>query len=54
MRKNMVSERGGGADKKKKKKKKKKNLHQRVEQGHFTLYHNSMLFPHTDVNLTLT
>ena len=28
------------------------NVHQRVEQGHFNLYYNSLLFPHTDVNLT--
>ena len=30
------------------------NIHQNVKQGHFNLYYNSLLFPHTDVNLTLT
>ena len=30
------------------------NIIQRVWQGHFNLYYNSLLFPHTDVNLTLT
>ena len=30
------------------------NIHQMVEQGHFNLYYNSLLFPHTDVNLMLT
>ena len=29
------------------------NIHQRIEQGHFNLYYNSLLFPHIDVNLTL-
>ena len=29
------------------------NINQRVGQGHFNLYYNSLLF-HTDVNLTLT
>ena len=30
------------------------NIHQRVEQGHFNLYYDSLLFPHTDVNLAFT
>ena len=30
------------------------SIHQRVEQGHFNLYYNSLLLPHTDINLTLT
>ena len=30
------------------------NIYQSVEQGHINLYDNSLLFPHTDVNLTLT
>ena len=29
------------------------NSFQRVEQDRFNLYYQSMLFPHTDVNLTL-
>ena len=30
------------------------DIYQRVKQGHFNLYYKSLLFPHTDVNLTLT
>ena len=30
------------------------NIHQRVEQDHFSLHYNSLLFPHIDVSLTLT
>ena len=29
-------------------------IHQRAQQCHFNLYYSSLLFPHTDVNLTLT
>ena len=30
------------------------NIHQKVEQGHLNFYYNILLFPHSDVNLTLT
>ena len=30
------------------------NIHQGVEQAHFNLYYNCLLFPHTDLNLALT
>ena len=30
------------------------NNQQRVKQGQFNLYYNSLLLPHTDVILTLT
>ena len=30
------------------------NIQQSVEQDHFSFHYNSLLYPHTDVNLTLT